>query len=111
MADNAPLSSAIAALLEDQSGNPGPLFRAVLDALLKSTLLTCESDEDYLPLFTHVVEMFAYDADAERSSITGEEAIRRVAAGDYEGLVIDPAGKSFELSGEDIEDMFDIDGD
>jgi hypothetical protein len=113
------LARAIADLMHAGAGDPS-LFRSVLDQLVKSTLIAAKSggelmfvdvDEEgeLLALFTSPIELFTFDSGAVQTTITGEEAIRLIASGEYDGLVIDPRGNAFELSRDDIEDMFEID--
>ena len=100
--------------LDDLSGD----FRALLDELVKSTLIAARDpdtsvvetgeDEVFLALFTDVMELFAFESESAWVTMTAEDALRSVARGDYDGLVINPAGKAFELSRNDIEDMFEI---
>jgi hypothetical protein len=116
--DERSLAAAIASFGESTPDEMAVRFRAVLDALLESVLLTgddsvveTEDGEELLALFTSPVERFAFDGGGNDETVTGAEAIRRVAAGDYDGLVIDPNGKAFELAREDILEIFEIDED
>src|SRR5215472_1739952 len=107
--DDRSLAAAIARFVEAPHDEMAVRFRAVLDALLESALLTgddsvveTEDGEELLALFTSPVERFAFDGGGSEETMTGAEAIRRVAAGDYDGLVIDPSGRAFELAREEI---------
>jgi type III secretion system (T3SS) SseB-like protein len=110
------LAAAIELLAEAGPDEISVRFRAVLDQLIKAKLLIgedsiveTEDGEELLALFTDPVELFAFDTSGAQETITGEEAIRRVADEDYDGLVINPKGRSFELAREDILEIFEID--
>jgi hypothetical protein len=113
--DNRDLIAALQAVFEAPEQN----FRKVLETLIESTLivgedeegfLTVETDEgELLALFTDVIELTLFEAGARWTTMSGEEVIRRVAADEIDGLVVNPAGKAFELSREDVLDFYEID--
>jgi hypothetical protein len=114
--ENRALVDGIARLAEAGPDEIAVRFRAVLDALIETSLLTTAGavvetmdGEEFLALFTDPVELFGFDESGAQELITGEEAIRRVADGDYDGLVINPNGAAFELTREDILEIFEID--
>jgi len=113
---NQSLVDALALLRDAEYDDMGPRFRAVLDALVATTLFTfedafveTEEGDELLALFTDNVELFAFDSTARRELIRGEDAIRAVASGDYDGLTINPSGKAFELARDDVLEIFEID--
>ena len=118
---NTQLIRAIDALHDAPEGAMQTEFRAVLDALLASALIVPdddgeplafegEDDELLLPLFTDLLELHMFEPGAPWTELRGEDAVRRVADGDYDGLVINPRGKRFDLAREDVLDLFDISG-
>lgn len=117
--DNGPLTRAINALFEAPATDAGRYFRPVLEALVAGTLiggagddpLTAEGDEgeELLALFTDLIELHMFEPGAAWAPIPGERAIRSVAEGDFDGLVVNPRGRSFELSREDVSELFEVD--
>jgi hypothetical protein len=113
--DNRPLVAALQALFEAPEMN----LRPALEALAASTLILGEDDEgpftveveegELLALFTDPMELHIFEPGAKWRTMTGEEAIRRVARDEIDGLVVNPAGRAFELSREDVLDFFEID--
>ena len=115
---NPRLIKAVHTLLDAYSDDAGQLYRDVLEALVTSTLIAGDDGEpatvdtedgEMLAVFTDLVELSTFDADLAWKAPAGEEAIRLVASGDYDGLVVNPAGRSFELSKDDVIDLFEID--
>ena len=94
-------------------------LRALLAELVLSTLIAgddgelssvqTEDEQVYLALFTDSVELHFFGPGSRWVAIAADEAIRRVADGEYDGLVVNPGSRQFELSREDVLEFFDID--
>lgn len=94
-------------------------LRPFLEALVESKLISgddpfpsvleTEDEEDYLAVFTDVIELHFFEPGSPWRAISGEDAVRLVAQGDYDGLVVNPGQRQLELSREDIQDFFEID--
>ena len=94
-------------------------LRALLHELVLSTLVAADDgelssveteDENlYLALFTDLVELHFFGPGSRWVAITADDAIKRVASGEYDGLVVNPGSRQLELSREDILEFFDID--
>jgi hypothetical protein len=90
----------------------GELLVSTLIAGRDGDLLTVDVDgDDYLALFTDLIELHMFEPGSPWEAIATEEALRQVAGGDYEGVVVNPRGRSFELSRDDVLDFFDFDED
>lgn len=117
--DNAALTALLSALHEAPEHETEHHLRPLLEALLASTLITGEDEEglfivdldegDFLALFTDPIELHMFEPNSRRISIRGEDAIKRIAEDEFDGLIVNPAGRSFELSREDVLDFFEID--
>jgi hypothetical protein len=117
--DNQPLLFALRALFDAPEYARDLSVRPVLEAFVQSTLLSGEDEEGaftvdlddgvYLALFTDPMELHMFEPGSRWTAMPAEDAIRSVARGDFEGLIINPAGQSFELSREDVEDFFELD--
>ena len=118
--DNQALSDAMSQLQGALGDGLEAAMRAVLRALLESVLIAGEEDgepavvedeEDrvFLALFTSSLDLQLFFAGSPSIEIAGEEAVRRIAAGSYDGLVINPGSQQFELSREDVLDCFEVD--
>lgn len=123
MANDAPINpqlvQAIAAVLDASTTELDVKLRAVLKELLLSSLITTsdpfpatvetEDDDSYLALFTDLIELHFFEPGARWQKMSPEEAIRRVANDEHDGLVVFGGGRRLELSADDVRDMFDID--
>jgi len=117
--DNGPLSSAMRALADAPEYETEQHLRPVLEALVASTLITGEDEEGlftaeiegelFLALFTDAIELHMFEPNSRWIAIRGEEVIRKIAEDEFDGLIVNPAGQSFELSREDVIDFYDID--
>ena len=119
--DNSRLTRLLAELLDAPQDDAAALMKSALQTLVSSRLITgdrseepsFEEDEEeggvLLALFTDLVELHFFDPGAPWALVAGEEAIRAVARGDWDGLVINPRGRRFTLSREDVLELFEID--
>src|SRR6516162_3155778 len=99
MAD-APSNPALSAALMGVLGASGDELRsqllALLDALIASKLIAADDDgyvtvegeegASMLALFTDLIELHFFEPGSAWVLISGEDAIRRVAQGDFDGL-------------------------
>jgi hypothetical protein len=112
---NPRLAAAIESLLDAPSEELEPKLRGLLEQLAASTLiggdeLEVETDEGlFLALFTDLVELHFFEPGGRWSRVEAAEALRRVARGDYDGLVVNPGRRQLELSREDVLDFFELD--
>jgi hypothetical protein len=117
---NPDLVRAIQELFDAPTATMEAEFRAVLKELLRSTLIVAEEGGDpvsienddgevMLALFTDLVELHMFDPGSPWSTIKAEAAIRLVADDEFDGIIINPRGRSFELAREDIVEIFEID--
>ena len=106
-----PDTTAFVRALNEYFDAPEERFRSLLDAFVGSTLITLddEDEDSTLLLFTDLVELHMFAPDARWVAMPSEEAIRAVASGDFDAIVVNPGGRSFELTHEDVADLFDID--
>ena len=117
--DNAPLALALRALFDAPEYETDQHLRPVLEAFVPSTLIAGEDDEGlftidvddgvFLCLFTDLVELHMFEPGSRWITVRAEDALRRVSEQEFDGLIVNPAGQSFELSREDVADFFDID--
>ena len=118
--DNQPLIDAIESLQDAFGEGLESRMRALLQAILGSTLITgdeegeptlVEDDEGnvLLALFATTLDLHFFSAGTPSAEVRGSDVIRRVAAGDYDGLVINPGTRQFELRREDVLDYFEVD--
>ena len=116
--DNHSLTQAMRALADAPEWETEQFLRPVLTAFVDATLIagddegpmmTETDDGEYLALFTDLIELHMFEPGARWITIPAEDAIRSVAEGEFDGIIVNPGGASFELSREDVKDFFDID--
>ncbi len=117
--DNQVLAQAMRELAEAPEYDAERFMRPVLEAFVQATLIVADDDalmtvegEDggtYLALFTDLIELSLFEANVAWATISAEDAIRSVADGEVDGMIVNPAGTQLELSKEDVLDFFDID--
>ncbi len=110
--DNRDLLQAINDLAEASQDDVDRLLKPVLQRLVGATLIT-ERDlstvDDFLALFTDPIDLHFFEPGAAWITISAAAAIKLVARGDYDGLVVNPGRRQLELSREDVIDFFEID--
>lgn len=120
--DNQTLIDALGELSGASSEQLGACMRAVLEAMVDSWLITGNDEGDLsvvrgqhgrghscLALFTTKLDLHFFDPGCPSIDMRGADAVRRVSAGDFDGLVINPGAQQFELSREDVLDYFEVD--
>ena len=117
--DNQLLARAMRELADAPEYDAERFLRPVLEAFVQATLIvgdddgpiTVEGDDGgtYLALFTDLVELSLFEPNLAWTTIQAEDAIRCVADGEVDGMMVNPAGSQLELSKEDVLDFFDID--
>lgn len=92
-----------------------PFLEALVEANLISgddpfpTAVETEDEEEYLAVFTDLIELHFFEPRCPWRPISGEEALRRVARGEFDGLVVNPGQRQLELSRDDVQDFFEFD--
>jgi len=110
--DNRDLLQAINDLAAASQDDVDRLLKPVLHRLVSATLIT-ERDlstvDEYIALFTDPIDLHFFEPGAAWKTITAAEAIKLIARGEYDGLVVNPGRRQLELSREDVIDFFEID--
>jgi hypothetical protein len=113
---NPGLADAARAALEGGPEDEARL-RAFLSAFAEATLIAADDNgwvsadvdgEDYLALFTDLIELYFFEPGLRWTAVRASDAIAKVIAGDYDGLVLDAGPRQIELSREDVLDFFEL---
>lgn len=119
---NPRLVRAIAAMLDAPDEAMDLMMRPLLGELVEATLVAATSSgparaprtvrrrgQPHLALFTDAVELHLFASGEPWIALRADEAIKRVARGDYGGLVVNPGPRELVMSRDDVRDFFDID--
>lgn len=116
---NPRLVKAIVEVLDAPSFELDARLRPFLEALVEAKLMSgddpfpsvveTDDEEEYLAVFTDLIELHFFEPGSPWRAISGEEALRRVARGDFDGLVVNPGQRQLELSRDDVQDFFEFD--
>ena len=108
--DNQHLTDAIAVLQGASVDRLEVALRALLQAIVDSTLIRPKDNDDkVLLLFASKLDLHFFEPGCPSTEVRGADAIRSVAEGKFDGLVLNPGTREFELSREDVLDYFEVD--